>query len=199
MATAIVSAARGVPSRRRRDDRRDHAVRPGAAGRRHPREGAAAGATASSTFILPEMNDTDPRRTARKRSRGHAFVPSKRSRKLKLPLALPASRTARRRRPRSLRCPACHRCASVFFYISGHGFGHAIRDRSRSSMRSPRRARPADRRRTTAPRWLFDRTVRGRSTLSTGETRHRRRPDRQPAAPTSASHRRARAFHDRPR
>jgi hypothetical protein len=41
MATAIVSALRGVPVRSRRgDDRRDHAVGARAAGRRHPREGA---------------------------------------------------------------------------------------------------------------------------------------------------------------
>ena len=41
MATAIVSAARGSAGAvRRRDDRRDHAVGPRAAGRRHPREGA---------------------------------------------------------------------------------------------------------------------------------------------------------------
>ena len=37
MATAILSAIRRVPDPvRRRDDRRDHAVRPGAARRRHP-------------------------------------------------------------------------------------------------------------------------------------------------------------------
>ena len=41
MATAIASLVRGEPvSRRRRHDRRDHAHRPGAADRRHPREGA---------------------------------------------------------------------------------------------------------------------------------------------------------------
>ena len=64
MATAILSAAhRAAGARRRRDDRRDHPERSGAAGRRHPREGAG-GATV-------RHQDGDPAGTERARPGGH--------------------------------------------------------------------------------------------------------------------------------
>ena len=63
-----VGGARRAGARRRRDDRRDHAVRPGAAGRRHPREGAGGARHGIKTVILPQANDAGPGRAARKRS-----------------------------------------------------------------------------------------------------------------------------------
>ena len=77
---------------------------------------------------------------------------------------------------------------AVVFYISGHGFGHASR-RDRGHQRARRApARPCDIVvRTSAPRWLFDRTVASPLTLIDGAVRHRRRADRQPAARRSAT------------
>ena len=58
----------------------------------------------------------------------------------------------------------------AFFYVSGHGFGHAIRQ---IEIMSALAARLPDARifvRTTAPPWLFDRTARFAYTLLPGET-----------------------------
>ena len=51
--------------------------------------------------------------------------------------------------------------------------------------------------RTSAPRWLFERTVRVPFTLIAGAVRHRRRPDRQPAARRSGDDRRGRGVSTR--
>jgi L-arabinokinase len=50
--------------------------------------------------------------------------------------------------------------SSILYYITGHGYGHAVR--SNQVIRSLKKARPdADIQvRTTAPRWLFPKTVR---------------------------------------
>ena len=58
---------------------------------------------------------------------------------------------------------------SVAFYISGHGFGHAIRQIE--ILNTLRVLDPARRVivRTSAPRWLFERTVDGPFTLIEGE------------------------------
>jgi hypothetical protein len=58
---------------------------------------------------------------------------------------------------------------SVFFYISGHGFGHAIRQIEIISALSALVPQTDIIVRTTAPRWLFERTARGRYTVIDGE------------------------------
>jgi hypothetical protein len=59
---------------------------------------------------------------------------------------------------------------TVVFYISGHGFGHA--SRNIEVINALIAARPGLRIivRTTAPKWLFDRTVRGAVEYHHGET-----------------------------
>jgi L-arabinokinase len=59
--------------------------------------------------------------------------------------------------------------SSVFFYISGHGFGHASRQiEVVNALGSSDPARPIVVR-TSAPRWLFDRSVRVPFTFLEGE------------------------------
>ena len=59
--------------------------------------------------------------------------------------------------------------AAIVFYISGHGFGHA--SRSIEVINAILAKRPETRIgvRTSAPRWLFDLTVKGKVTFSTLE------------------------------
>ena len=59
--------------------------------------------------------------------------------------------------------------AAIVFYISGHGFGHA--SRSIEVINAILAQRPETRVgvRTSAPRWLFDLTVKGKVTFSTLE------------------------------
>ena len=87
--------------------------------------------------------------------------------------------------------------ATVFFYISGHGFGHAVRQ---ITIINALRDRAPDLRvmvRTTAPAWLFERTVRHPIALLPGETDtgvvqiDSLHPDERETIV------RARAFHDR--
>ncbi len=58
---------------------------------------------------------------------------------------------------------------SVFFYISGHGFGHASRQIEVINALGARRPDLAIVVRTSAPRWLFDRTARVPITLVAGD------------------------------
>jgi hypothetical protein len=58
---------------------------------------------------------------------------------------------------------------AVFFYISGHGFGHASRQIEVINALGARCPDVAIVVRTSAPRWLFDRTVRVPITLLPGE------------------------------
>jgi hypothetical protein len=58
---------------------------------------------------------------------------------------------------------------SVFFYISGHGFGHASRQIEIINALAGREPGQEIVVRTSAPRWLFDRTARGRVTVLPGE------------------------------
>ena len=58
---------------------------------------------------------------------------------------------------------------AVFFYISGHGFGHASRQIEVINALGARRPDLAIVVRTSAPRWLFDRTARVPITLIAGE------------------------------
>ena len=58
---------------------------------------------------------------------------------------------------------------AVFFYISGHGFGHASRQIEVINALGARRPDLAIVVRTSAPRWLFDRTARVPITLLPGE------------------------------
>jgi L-arabinokinase len=58
---------------------------------------------------------------------------------------------------------------SVFFYVSGHGFGHAIRQIEIVNVLSALAPQLEIFVRTTAPRWLFERTARLGYTLIGGE------------------------------
>jgi hypothetical protein len=58
---------------------------------------------------------------------------------------------------------------AVFFYISGHGFGHASREIEVINALGSRRPDLTIVVRTSAPRWLFDRTARVPITLVPGE------------------------------
>ena len=58
---------------RRRDDRRDHAERPGAAGRRHPREGARRAASRHQDVHPAGAQRVGPRRAAARSARHHAL------------------------------------------------------------------------------------------------------------------------------
>jgi L-arabinokinase len=60
--------------------------------------------------------------------------------------------------------------SAVFFYISGHGFGHASRQIEIINSLGAARPDLAIVVRTSAPRWLFDRTARVPLTLVTGDT-----------------------------
>jgi L-arabinokinase len=55
--------------------------------------------------------------------------------------------------------------AAVFFYISGHGFGHASREIEVINTLAARRSGIEIVVRSSVPRWIFDRTVRGPFTL----------------------------------
>ena len=59
---------------------------------------------------------------------------------------------------------------AVFFYVSGHGFGHAIRQIEIMSALAARRPAVQIFIRTAAPPWLFERTARFAYTLLPGET-----------------------------
>ncbi len=58
--------------------------------------------------------------------------------------------------------------ASVFFYITGHGFGHASREIEVINVLGPRLPEIEIVIRTSVPRWLFERTIRCRYTLIEG-------------------------------
>ena len=58
---------------------------------------------------------------------------------------------------------------AAFFYISGHGFGHASREIAAINALGARRPDLTIVVRTSAPRWLFDRAVRVPITLIAGE------------------------------
>ena len=60
--------------------------------------------------------------------------------------------------------------APVFFYVSGHGFGHAIRQIEIMKTLAARLPAVEIFVRTTAPAWLFERTARFAYTLLSGET-----------------------------
>jgi L-arabinokinase len=59
--------------------------------------------------------------------------------------------------------------AAIVFYISGHGFGHASRSIEVINAILARRPEARIGVRTSAPRWLFDLTVKGKVTYSTLE------------------------------
>ena len=59
--------------------------------------------------------------------------------------------------------------AAVVFYISGHGFGHASRQIEALNALGAHRPDLAIVVRTSAPRWLFDRTARVPITLVPGD------------------------------
>ena len=59
---------------------------------------------------------------------------------------------------------------TVFFYISGHGFGHAVRQITVINALSEVAPDLRVIVRTTAPAWLFERTIRGTIELLPGET-----------------------------
>jgi hypothetical protein len=59
--------------------------------------------------------------------------------------------------------------AAIVFYISGHGFGHAARSIEVINAILAKRPETRIGVRTSAPRWLFDLTVKGRITFGTLE------------------------------
>ena len=59
--------------------------------------------------------------------------------------------------------------AAIVFYVSGHGFGHASRAIEVINAVLARRPEARIGVRTSAPRWLFDLTVKGKITFSTLE------------------------------
>ena len=59
--------------------------------------------------------------------------------------------------------------AAIVFYVSGHGFGHAVRSIEVINAILARRPETRIGVRTAAPRWLFDLTVKGKVTFSTLE------------------------------
>ena len=87
--------------------------------------------------------------------------------------------------------------ATIVFYISGHGFGHASRDIEVINALLARRAICESSIRTSAARWLFDLTRVGpeptRSCSPRARDRHRHRPDRQSPPRRSATRCAARA------
>jgi L-arabinokinase len=60
--------------------------------------------------------------------------------------------------------------AAIVFYVSGHGFGHAVRTIEVINAILAKRPETRIGVRTAAPRWLFDLTVKGKVTFSTLET-----------------------------
>ena len=60
--------------------------------------------------------------------------------------------------------------AAIVFYVSGHGFGHASRTIEVINAILVKRPETRIGVRTAAPRWLFDLTVKGKTTFSTLET-----------------------------
>ena len=70
----------------------------------------------------------------------------------------------------------------IVFYISGHGFGHASRVIEVINAVAAAGPDAALVVRTSAARWLFDVTVRGRIEFHAADVRHGRRPARQPAS-----------------
>ncbi len=60
--------------------------------------------------------------------------------------------------------------AAIVFYVSGHGFGHAVRTIEVINAMLAKRPETRIGVRTAAPRWLFDLTVKGKVTFSTLET-----------------------------
>ena len=59
--------------------------------------------------------------------------------------------------------------AAIVFYVSGHGFGHASRTIEVINAVLARRPETRVGVRTSAPRWLFDLTVKGKVAFSTLE------------------------------
>ena len=59
--------------------------------------------------------------------------------------------------------------AAIVFYVSGHGFGHAVRTIEVINAILAKRPETRIGVRTAAPRWLFDLTVKGKVTFSTLE------------------------------
>jgi L-arabinokinase len=59
--------------------------------------------------------------------------------------------------------------AAIVFYVSGHGFGHATRSIEVINAVFAKRPETRIGVRTSAPRWLFDLTVKGKVTFSTLE------------------------------
>ena len=98
-------------------------------------------------------------------------------------------------RPQAARWAGPSLAQAIVFYISGHGFGHA--SRSIEVINAILAQRPETRIgvRTSAPRWLFDLTVKGKVTFSTLEMRHRRRAGRCADARRGRQHPPRAAFH----
>ena len=180
MATAILSAARNQPVRQDvRDDRRDHAERAGAAGRGIRERRSRARRFGIKTFVLPALNEPRTSMSCRGVRRDMTFVPAETLEQM----SRSHSRAVSRRVGRQV---AWRDIALVF--TSPATASATPRASSKSSTRSSRGAlKRASACRTSAPRWLFDLTVKGKITLQHARDRHRRRADRRPDARRGAT------------
>ncbi len=123
------------------------------------------------TFILPEMNEQDLAELPEEVRREMTFVPARTLEEV-LKVALPgvagadaagadAGADAAAQTPRLPTAPSPDRAvASVFFYISGHGFGHVSREIEVVNALAAARPDLSIVIRTAAARRLFDQTVR---------------------------------------
>ena len=176
MATAIVSAARGEPVRSDVAMTGEITL----SGLVLPVGGIREKALAArrygiKTFILPEMNEQDLVGAARRSARADDVRSCADARGR-------AQGRAARRRASPTRPVALSRVPSVFFYISGHGFGHTVRQIAIINALGARAARDRPRRphRGAAPAVRSDRARAHH--LPRRAKRHRRRADRQRAA-----------------
>ncbi len=132
------------------------------------------------TIILPAMNEPDLGELPDGCAEGDDVLPVAHAR------GSAGGRASRSRRRTSDRpTPAV---PSVAFYISGHGFGHASRQIEIVNALGARAARSRHRRPHVGAA-LAVRSHRARADHAslTGDVRHRRRPDRQPAPRRSAT------------
>ena len=136
---------------------------PGAAGRRHPREGArGARATASRPSCCRQMNEQDLAELPAEVRNDMTFVPARTLEDVLEDCACRRAGVPIRRSPAAS-------AVAVVFYISGHGFGHASRQIEIINAVGARTSRLADSSSAPAlPAGCFNERPRCRSRSSTG-------------------------------
>ena len=116
------------------------------------------------TFVLPAMNEPDLRELPEELRKTMRFVPAATLEQV-LAEALPAQ--GRDRRSCGVPAGVDSPLATVVFYISGHGFGHATRDIELINALVARRPDLRIVIRTSVRQWLFDLTVDAGTSRST--------------------------------